>query len=341
MTQAYFISKEYDAYKRCSLCPRNCGIDRIAGERGFCDTGANLVLACVTLHKGEEPPITGETGSGAFFFSGCTLKCPFCQNYQISQCSLGREITIPDFADLCLTLQERKATNINLVTPSHLIPALAAGLRLARQRGLELPVVWNSSGYEKPETLELIDPYVSLYLPDCKTLDPVVAGDLLGRTDYPKAARETLLYMAKKGDLVFNDKGEIIKGMIVRHLVLPGVLESTRQVLEWFSANLKETALLSLLVQYLEPRVQQETVCNGRGLKASALGKPHKLPKGTIGSREYDQILLWLDQYNIDEGFLQEQAEGESCWLPDFNRSNPFPSDFSQMVWHWRDGLRA
>lgn len=357
--------KEYSAYKNCRLCPRNCGADRTAGAKGFCGSGTDLTLACVTLHKGEEPPLAGESGSGAFFFTGCTLQCPFCQNGQISRNSLGKKITLDDFAELCLTLQERGAENINLVTPTHFIPSLAAGLRKAFSAGLRLPVLWNSSGYEKPETLALVDPYVSIYLPDCKTLDRATAARLLHCPEYPEAAERSIRFMAEKGKALFSGKGALSRGLIVRHLAVPGFLDSTRGVIEWFSENLKDKALFSLMVQYLNPEEgevkppeknapygnqtvlsageqgwgkEERGVIGVQGVKKG--GTPSDVPRGSITGEDYDLLLSWLDLYGIEEGFIQE-PEIESQWLPDFYRTNPFPSDFSQVIWHWRDGYSS
>lgn len=316
-------------YQSCALCPRKCRVNRIAGEKGFCGQGPNMMLACVTLHKGEEPPLTGKDGSGAFFYSGCTLKCPFCQNFQISRQDAGRDITVSEFAELALLAEERGAVNINLVTATQFIPSLAEGITLARSKGLALPVVWNSSGFEDLEALKIIDPLVDVYLPDCKTLDKQTAERLFSCAEYPYRVKETLLMMARKGNPVFDSCGMLIKGLVMRHLVVPGYLESTREVLSWYAANLKNTALLSLMVQYINP--SSPDIANVRE-------SPHPCPTGSITDKDYDSIIDILNELDIEEGFIQEQS-GNADWLPDFNRFNPFPEEYSKPVWHWREGL--
>jgi putative pyruvate formate lyase activating enzyme len=212
-------------------------VDRTAGKTGFCGQTAVIRAACATLHRGEEPPVSGERGSGAVFFTGCTLGCPFCQNIQISGRRHGICPSSGGFSRICLDLQERGAETLNLVTATQFIPSVAEELREAKRAGLSIPVVWNSSGYEKPETLSILDVLVDVYLPDCKTLDPELSGRLFGRTDYPDAAREAIRFMADRGGPLFCERGILTRGSIVRHLSLPGFLSQTREVLEWLRTN--------------------------------------------------------------------------------------------------------
>jgi putative pyruvate formate lyase activating enzyme len=180
----------------CKLCPRRCGVNRGAGGRnGFCGESAELRLACASIHYGEEPPVTGSGGSGTIFVSGCNLGCVFCQNFQISRAApLGRAVTAEEFAGICLALQERGAENINIVTGSHAVPAIAEGIRAAKDR-LSIPVLWNSSAYELPETLELLAGLVEAFLPDMKTLDSALAARYFHAPDYPETARAAILKM--------------------------------------------------------------------------------------------------------------------------------------------------
>ena len=301
-------------YKNCRLCPRDCGVDRFAGA-GYCGEGADLRLAFAGLHSGEEPPLCGRGGSGTVFVSGCNLGCVFCQNRQISGGStavlagerLGRAVSPEEFTAICLKLQDAGAENINIVTGSHAVPALVRGLRVAKSAGLHLPVLWNSSGYEHTQTLELLDGCVDTWLPDMKTLDSALAARFFNAGDYPAAARRAIELMARK------------RPVIVRHLILPGYLESTRSVLRWFAdtaAGAAERMRLSLMSQY------------------TPVGREG--PGRTLTEREYETVLGWLGEFGIDDGFCQELVTG-SGWLPDFGRPNPFSSHLSKPVWHFRN----
>jgi putative pyruvate formate lyase activating enzyme len=316
------------AYENCRLCGRECGIDRRAGRTGTCAEGASLRVASASIHRGEEPPITGRGGSGTIFFAGCALRCPFCQNRQISKEGMGAVVDRDEFASICLALQDRGAENVNLVTGSHFIPSVAEGLAEARRRNLRVPVLWNSSGYEKKESLALVDPYLQAYLPDLKTLDPALAALLFGAPDYPDRAREAVAWMADGHPLAFAD-GILASGTIVRHLVLPGLLENTRRVIEWFAENLAGKALLSLMTQY--------TPIAGTA-KSGETGGERSVPGRFLERGEYEAVLAMLDEYGIEDGFYQELETGDD-WLPDFRRANPFSSELSVPVWHWREGF--
>jgi putative pyruvate formate lyase activating enzyme len=269
------------------------------------------------LHKGEEPPLVGKGGSGAVFVSGCNLGCAFCQNYQISQGvnrkqALGREVSVETFVEICLALQERGAENVNIVTGSHAIPAIIERIAAAKEAGLRIPVLWNSSAYESAEALEMLGDYVDVWLPDLKTLDSAIAVRFFRAPDYPAAASAAILKML--------NIAQPPKKVIVRHLILPDYLESTREVLRWFSENAKSRAQLSLMTQY--------TPIPGHGLNESA-------PKRYVSEKDYNAVLEWLREYEIEDGFCQELVTG-SDWLPDFTRSNPFLSELSVPVWNWK-----
>ncbi|MCL2319893.1 MAG: radical SAM protein [Treponema sp.] len=324
-------------YKNCRLCPRRCGVDREAGNRGYCGETAELRLAFAGIHKGEEPPVSGRGGSGTIFVSGCNLGCAFCQNYQISQgehtsgrtvsrgnngCrGIGRAVETGEFADICLALREKGAENINIVTGSHAAPALALGIEAARKRGLCIPVLWNSSGYDGEETLAILRDFVDVYLPDLKTLDSELAERFFNAPDYPEHAALAILKMMEFGELRFN-AGIMVKGVMVRHLVIPGCLDATRQVLAWFSRHCRGKALLSLMTQYTPVQT------GGQGKNRTAI------PGRYVSEGEYEAVLSMLDEFGIDDGFCQELVTG-SEWLPDFTRANPFSSKLSIPVWHW------
>ena len=221
-------------YKKCAQCPRSCGVDRTAGQKGFCGEDNRLRAAVACLHFGEEPFVTVFGGSGTIFLTGCTLACAFCQNYQISQKGYGKEISKDGFVRICLDLQKAGAENINLVTPSHHIPLLAEYLAAARSLGLTIPICWNSSGYESVESLELLRGGVDIWLPDIKTLNAALSKKLFNAPDYPEAAKAALLWMTEASPLKIVEakkdgetREKIMSGVIARHLFLPGRFEES------------------------------------------------------------------------------------------------------------------
>ncbi|MDR2718230.1 MAG: radical SAM protein [Treponema sp.] len=319
-------------YQNCRLCPRACGVDRLAGSDGFCGESSQLKLAFAGLHRGEEPPLSGKGGSGTIFVSGCNLGCIFCQNWQISgggqtvkrherrqDQRLGRIVSTDEFTAICLKLQKSGAENINMVTGSHAVPAIVQGLIAAKAAGLNIPVLWNSSGYESLETLELLNGHIDTYMPDLKTLDSSLAAKFFNVPDYPQAASQAILWMMRH-------RPQQPCHVIIRHLILPGHLESTRAVLRWFADNARGSALLSLMSQYTPIK---ET--NGLGY-SSLVHSPGRF----LSKREYETVMGWLEELGIEDGFCQELLTG-SDWLPDFNRCNPFSSDLSVAVWHFMD----
>jgi putative pyruvate formate lyase activating enzyme len=308
-------------------------VNREAGRRGFCGETAELRIAAASVHRGEEPPITGQGGSGTIFVSGCNLGCIFCQNYQISgnpvenplsgkaepsaSAAMGRPVGDGEFARICLALQERGAENINIVTGSHAVPALASGIDAARLAGLTVPVLWNSSGYEIPEMLEMLQNRIDMYLPDLKTLDSALAARFFRAPDYPRFAAAAIQRMME------YRPGQVI----IRHLILPGFLDSTREVLRWFAGNSRGRARLSLMTQYTPA-----------GKAVAGEGAAGNIPGRYVEPGEFETVLLWLEEFGIDDGFYQELVPG-SDWLPDFTRQNPFSSDLSVPVWHWKEGF--
>jgi putative pyruvate formate lyase activating enzyme len=305
-------------YKNCRLCPRNCGADRIGGCGGafgdaYCGESSQLRIAFAGLHRGEEPPLRGAGGSGTIFVSGCNLGCAACQNWQVSGGGhsgehLGKAVSTGEFASICLKLQDREAENVNIVTGSHAVPAIVQGLATAKDSGLVIPVLWNSSGYESPQTLGLLSGHIDTWLPDLKTLDTALAARFFNAPDYPEAAAAAILAMIK------DRPGHVI----VRHLILPGHLESTRGVLRWFAERAAGSALLSLMSQY--------TPISGDAV----------MPRRFLSKREYETVLCWLTEFGIEDGFCQDYLTG-SDWLPDFSRPNPFSSSLSVPVWHYGD----
>jgi putative pyruvate formate lyase activating enzyme len=313
-------------YAECELCPRNCGIDRLKGERGYCGEGGRMRVAWAGLHKGEEPPLIGENGSGTIFFSGCTLKCDSCQNCQISHQGFGREVSPKQLGEMMLRLQRRGAANINLVTASHFAPSVVESIGVTREQGLSIPVVWNSSGYERLSILDLLRETVDVYLPDCKTLDGTVSRRLMGTPEYPAVVQAALMKMVEDKPLIVEE-GKISQGVVVRHLVLPGLLDQSRKVLEWIATTLEDRALLSLMFQYTPVGAEG----GGEGLKLEP-GIQRR-----VSRREYEEVLSWLEELAIEDGFVQDPAKDDD-WLPDFTRPNPFPQGQAVPIWHYQTG---
>jgi putative pyruvate formate lyase activating enzyme len=236
---------------RCELCPRCCGTNRAAGEFGVCATGRHALLASAGPHFGEEAPLVGRGGSGTIFVASCNLGCDFCQNSEISHERLGREVTADEWADLMLGLQARGCHNVNIVSPSHVIPALLEAVAVAAERGLTLPLVYNSGGYDDVEALALLEGVVDIYMPDFKFWDPATAARFARAGDYPQRARAALLEMHRQvGDLVIGADGIARRGLLVRHLVLPDGLAGSAEVFRFLSAEISRDTYVNVMDQY-------------------------------------------------------------------------------------------
>ncbi len=304
-----------NAYRRCTLCPQMCRVDRLHGERGICRERATVRVAWSGLHRGEEPPVSGEKGSGMIFFSGCPLHCQYCQNRQISGDAQGQEmvegveVTVTELAAMMMGLQHMGAHTINLVTGTHFIPSIVAAITMARCDGLSLDIVWNSSGFERVEALHLIDPFIDLYLIDLKTLDRSVSKRFCATEQYAQNIEAVMKFINERTAATALDGEGHLRGALVRHLLFPGEVEATIEVLTFYARHLKSSTWLSLMVQF-EPPVD-------RGEFAP------------VSEGEYQLLLDTLDELGIEEGFVQELEESES-WIPDFKRENPFPAGFAE-----------
>lgn len=291
------IDRAYDTLRHCTLCPRACGIDRLSGEKGYCLAGAEPAVASWTAHVWEEPPISGTQGSGTIFFSHCTARCQFCQNYPISQLGVGRPVSIQRLAEMMLELQARGCHNINLVTPTHFVPQILAALSLAIAGGLRLPLVYNSSGFETVETLRLLEGVVDIYLPDAKYSDDGVANRLSGFQGYVAANRAALreMYRQVGQDLVLDQNGLALRGLIIRHMVLPEGLSGTQEVLAWIARELSPFIHISLMGQYFPAH--------------KAVGDPVLGRK--VSAEEYLQALEAFDLVGLERGWRQTDCENE------------------------------
>ncbi len=336
-------------YEKCQACPRQCGVNREEGQLGFCKEPADLRIAFAGLHFGEEPLVTVFGGSGTIFFTGCTLRCAFCQNYQISQDGLGRAVSEKEFVDICLKLQAKGAENINLVTGSHHIPKIAQFIRAAKDAGVSIPFCWNSSAYESVEMLELLKGLVTIWLPDLKTLSSPLSEKLFAAPDYPEVAKKAIKWMIKNNPLQIHsipepenakpvewaesgqNRDKMTSGVIIRHLFLPGKFEETADVLSWLKDNADGKACISLMNQYTPVPFAEEGKSLEKRKKALSV-----IEDRLVNEQEFEDIQDLLEAFDFDYLFYQELTD-DTSWLPDFNRPQPFSNKLACPVWHFND----
>ena len=245
------IAQAREILRNCNLCPRRCGVDRLAGQIGFCKTAAKAWVSSFNPHFGEEAPLVGTAGSGTIFFTHCNLMCVFCQNYDISHQGYGQEAEADQLAAVMLQLQQTGCHNINFVTPSHVVPQILEALEIAVEAGLRLPLVFNSGGYDRVSTLGLLDGIFDIYMPDFKFWDQKVAADACDAPDYPEVARRALIEMHRQvGDLVIDDSGIAVRGLLIRHLVLPGNMAGTREVMRFIAGSVSADSYVNIMAQY-------------------------------------------------------------------------------------------
>ncbi len=313
---------------------------------GFCKEPADLRIAFAGLHFGEEPLVTVFGGSGTIFFTGCTLRCAFCQNYQISQDGLGRAVDSAEFTDICLKLQAAGAENINLVTGSHHIPKIAEFLRAARDGGVTVPFCWNSSAYESVEMLELLKGLVTIWLPDLKTLDSALSKSLFAAPNYPESATAAIRWMIENNPLEIESipeppnakpaewaepgesRDKMMSGVIIRHLFMPGKFEQTADVLQWLKENADGRAIISLMNQYTPVPFEEEADRLAARKKALAT-----LENRLVTPQEDADIQDLIEAYDFEYLFYQELTD-DTSWLPDFRRPQPFSNKLATPIWH-------
>ncbi len=293
----------YIALKNCRICPRKCGSNRHISS-GICGAGADASVSKAFLHKWEEPCISGDKGSGTIFFSDCNLNCVFCQNYKISQEHYGKKIKIERLADIMLELQEQQALNINLVTPTPYALHIIEAVSIARLKGLDLPIIYNTNGYECPETLEMLKGTVDIYLPDIKYYSDAYAMKYSKAKDYFSHAAKAVQTMVEQvGYPVFDDNGIMQKGVLIRHLVLPDLQEDTKKILGWIRDNLGRQAFVSLMCQYTPM------------FDASRFEEINR----KLEDWEYDMVIDYFFEIGLENGFVQEPESADSCYTPDFD----------------------
>lgn len=294
----------FEELKSCELCPRRCKADRLSGETGFCGADDRLYLARAALHFWEEPCISGEKGSGTVFFSGCNLRCVFCQNHEISRMDSKKEVTVERLSEIFLELQEKGALNINLVTPTHYIPQIIEALDISKEKGLVLPVVYNTSGYETVESLKRLEGYVQVYLPDFKYMDGELSKKYSSAPDYPEKAKLALDEMVRQvGEAEFSEDGIIKKGVIVRHLVLPNHTDDSKNVISYLYNRYGDSIFVSIMNQYT-PLKQVEKI-------------PDLNRKITDG--EYDEVVDFAISLGLENGFIQEGETQSESFIPPFD----------------------
>ena len=329
-------------YRSCRLCPRNCGANRLAGHPGVCGVGSEMRIARAALHFWEEPCISGRAGSGAVFFCGCPLHCVYCQNAVISGGAGGVAVTVEELKQTMLSLMRQGAHNINLVTAGHYTPSVAEALKAARADGLYIPVVWNSSGYEKPQTLRMLDGLVDVYLPDFKYTGSETAAAWSHASDYPQRAKEALAEMYRQTGPVkyessasilssvpkrrgadghtpsactkYDENALLVKGVLVRHLLLPGHVSQAREAVKYLLETYGKDIGVSLMSQYTPmPRVKDDPLLGRR-----------------VTAREYERLLHFALEHGLENGYMQEGEAAEESFIPSFNGEGVITSGKTQ-----------
>jgi len=285
------IEKAYKLLSPCEVCPRKCGVKRLEGEQGFCRSDEEVIVSSYNAHFGEEPPLSGNFGSGTIFFTNCNLKCVYCQNYPISQLGNGDKVNLSELAKIMLALQKRKCHNINLVTPTHFVPQILKSLKSAIKMGLHVPIVYNTSGYDSVNTLKLLDGVVDVYLPDARYADNEVARKYSSAPGYFEIMEKALKEMHRQvGDLVTDKIGVARSGLIVRHLVLPEGLSGTKKIMYFIAREISPHTYISLMAQYF-PAYQ---------------AGQFPLLSRRINREEYREALQTFKEEGLENGWFQK-----------------------------------
>ena len=288
----------------CEICPHRCKVNRANGIKGRCKCDDKIKIALASIHNFEEPCISGTKGSGTVFFSNCNLNCIYCQNYEISQLGKGKEITIHELAEIFLDQQRNNVHNINLVTPTMYALQIIEAIKIAKKQGLNIPIIYNTNGYENIETIKLLNGLIDVYLPDLKYFSNTIAVKYSNANNYFKIATEAIKEMYNKvGTAKFDEEGIIKKGVIIRHLVLPNHIQNSKNILKWIKENMPEDVYVSVMAQYFPTYKAKEDAYINR-----------KLTK-----KEYKEIENYLYTLNIENGYIQELGEHEEEYVPNWN----------------------
>lgn len=295
-----------DKLKKCEICPHNCKANRLDGKMGRCKCNDKVKLALASVHHFEEPCISGKNGSGTVFFSGCNLNCKFCQNYEISQLGKGVEISIDELADIFIKQQSKGVHNINLITPTMYVYQIMEAIKIARKNGLNIPIIYNSNGYENVQTIKDLEGYIDVYLPDLKYYDNEIGLKYSGIKNYFQYASKAILEMYNQVGSPKFDKNRIItKGLMIRHLVLPNNIENSKKVLKWIKENINEDVYINIMAQYFPT------------YKAKDIKELNR----KLSKDEYEKIENYVYELDIKNGYMQELGEHEEEYVPDFNLS--------------------
>ena len=289
--------------EQCTICPHNCKINRKNGQVGRCKSKYTVKIALYSTHNFEEPCISGKNGSGTIFFSNCNLSCIYCQNYKISQLGKGYELSVEELANIMLKQQEKGVNNINLVTPTMYVYQIIEAIKIARKRGLKIPIIYNTNGYENVKTIQDLNGYVDIYLPDLKYYSNEISKKYSKIDNYFKYATEAIKEMYKQvGSPIFDENGIIKKGLIIRHLVLPNHLQNSKHILKWIKENMPEDTYVSVMAQYFPTyKAKEDNLINRK-----------------LNKKEYREIEEFLYTLNLENGYMQELGEHEEEYVPNF-----------------------
>jgi len=295
-----------DCLDECKICPHKCKVNRNEGRLGRCRAGKDVRIALASIHNFEEPCISGKNGSGTVFFSNCNLNCIYCQNYEISQLGKGKDITIEHLADIFISQQNKNVNNVNLVTPTMYVPQIIEAIKIAKEKGLNIPIIYNSNGYEDVETLKMLEGYIDVYLPDLKYYSNEISKKYSNVENYFSVAVEAIKEMKRQvGNPVFDENGIIKKGVIIRHLILPNHMLNTKNILKYIKENFDENTYVSVMAQYFPTyKAKQNEKINRK-----------------ITKKEYKEVEEFLYCLDLKNGYIQELGEHEEEYVPNFDLS--------------------
>ena len=292
---------ELKQIEKCEICPHKCKVNRLQGNIGRCHSGKNVKIALASVHNFEEPCISGKNGSGTIFFSNCNMNCIYCQNYEISQLRKGKEISIEELADIFIKQQEKGVENINLVTPTSYTIQIIKAIEIAKNKGLKIPIVYNTNGYENVENIKRLKGYIDIYLPDLKYFYNELGNKYSKVNNYFEIASEAILEMYKQvGKPIINSQGIMKRGVIIRHLVLPNMIENSKKILKWIKDNLDNKVYVSIMAQYFP----------------TYLAKDDKKINRKLTKEEFKEIEKYIEEIDIEQGFIQELGEHEEEYVP-------------------------